>query len=110
MARTIEVVPPGDQPGKRKGRSVPTVRRTRVIVRKVGPWSVLRFSLLFYFCVMVAFWVALIVVYNFLGAIGVLHSIEHGIRGIGGKTRQQWTIHRGSLFSRVFTFWLVLVG
>jgi hypothetical protein len=28
----------------------PVGRRTRVVVRKVGPWSVLKFSLLFYLC------------------------------------------------------------
>jgi len=85
MARTIEVVPPGDQPPKRKGRSVPTVRRTRVVVKKVGPWSVLRF----------------------LGAIGVLHSIEHGVQGIGFS--KHWTIHGGWLFSRLFMIGLVMV-
>ena len=107
MARTIEVVPPGDQPGKRKGRSVSTVRRTRVVVKKVGPWSVLRFSLLFYFCVMVAVWFGLIILYNFLGAIGVLHSIEHGVQGIGFS--KHWTIHGGWLFSRLFMIGLVMV-
>ena len=65
MARTMEVVPPEDRP-RRRGRLV--ARRTRVIVKRVGPWSVLRFSLLFYFCVMLAFWIGLLVVYNFLGA------------------------------------------
>jgi len=111
VARTVEVVPPeDDRPKKRKGRASPAQpRRTRVIVRKVGPWSVLRFSLLFYFCVMVALWVALIVVYNFLGAIGVMHSIEHGIRGIGGKSWQNWSIHGGWLFSRLFMIGLVMV-
>ena len=53
MARTMEVVSPEeDRPRRPAGP-----RRTRVVVKKVGPWSVLRFSLLFYFCIMIAFWI-----------------------------------------------------
>ena len=55
MARTVEVVPEDQR--RRKG---PGARRTRVVVKKVGPWSVLRFSLLFYFCIMIALWVGLL--------------------------------------------------
>jgi hypothetical protein len=106
MARTIEVVPQEDKPRKRR-KAAAAARRTRVVVRKVGPWTVLRFSLLFYFCVMVAAWVGLVILYNFLGAIGVLDSIQRGIRGIGfAKT---WTIHGGWLFSRLFMIGLVMV-
>jgi hypothetical protein len=105
----MEVAPPEDRPRKRKGRTVPAVRRTRVVVKKVGPWSVLRFSLLFYFCVMVATWLGLLIIYKFLGAIGVLHSIEHGIRGIGTSVWKNWSIHGGWLFSRLFMIGLVMV-
>ena len=104
MARTMEVVPPEDRP-RRRGR--PTLRRTRVVVKRVGPWSVLRFSLLFYFCVMVAFWVGLLIVYNFLGAIGVLDSIEHGLRSI--NVAKHWTFHEGWIFSRLFMIGLIMV-
>jgi site-specific recombinase len=103
MARTIEVVPPEEN--KRRGNT--TVRRTRVVVRKVGPWSVLRFSLLFYFCVMVAFWLGLLILYGFLGAIGVLDSIERGIRGVGFS--KDWSLHAGWIFSRMFMIGLVMV-
>ena len=104
MARTMEVVPPEDRP-RRRGRLV--ARRTRVIVKRVGPWSVLRFSLLFYFCVMLAFWIGLLVVYNFLGAIGVLDSIERGMRSI--NVAKHWTFHEGWIFSRLFMIGLVMV-
>ena len=106
MARTMEVVPPEDRPDRPR-RTVP--RRTRVVVRRVGPWSVLRFSVIFYFFVMIAIWVAVLIVYNFLGAIGVLHSIEHGVRGLGGKTWKHWSIHGGWLFARLFMIGLVMV-
>src|SRR6266496_742559 len=102
----MEVVPPEDRPRKR-GRPAP--RRTRVVVKKVGPWSVLRFSLLFYFCVMVAFWVGLLIVYNFLGAIGVIPSIEHFVRSIGGHKWAAWSINGGWLLWRLFMIGLVMV-
>ena len=83
------------------------MRRTRVVVKKVGPWSVLRFSLLFYFCVMVAFWVGLLILYAFLGAIGVLDSVERGIRSVGFS--KDWTLQAGWIFSRLFMIGLVMV-
>ena len=111
MARTVEVVPQEEpqQPKKRRRVRAPSQapRRTRVVVKKVGPWSVLRFSLLFYFCVMVAVWIGLVVLYNFLGAIGVVDSIEKGIRGLGFS--KSWQIHGGWLFSRLFMIGLVMV-
>jgi hypothetical protein len=85
----------------------PAPRRTRVVVKKVGPWSVLRFSLLFYFCIMIAVWIGLVILYNFLGAIGVIDSIEKGIRGLGFS--KSWTIHGGWIFSRLFMIGLVMV-
>ena len=105
MARTMEVVPPEDRPSKRGRPAAP--RRTKVVVRRVGPWSVLRFSLLFYFCVMVAVWLGLLILYHFLGVIGVLHSIEHGLRSL--NIAKNWTFHGGWIFSRLFMIGLVMV-
>ena len=50
-------------------------RRARVVIRKVGPWSVLRFSLLFYTCVMLVIWLALMILYGIMSSLGVLDSI-----------------------------------
>jgi hypothetical protein len=50
-------------------------RRTRVEIRHVGIWSVLKFSLLFYFCVMLVVYFALLIIYLGLQASGVLDSI-----------------------------------
>ena len=106
MARTVEVVPPAESSSR---KSAP--RRTRVVVRKVGPWSVLRFSLFFYFCVMIALWIGLFIVYKFLDSIGVLHSIEHYMRGLsGGRVHwENWSFHTGWIFSRLFMIGLVMV-
>ena len=50
------------------------------------------------------------ILYNFLSAIGVLHSIEHGIRQVSsGATWKHWSFHAGWIFSRVFMIGLVMV-
>jgi hypothetical protein len=59
-------------------------RRTRVVVRHVGPLSVLKLSLIFYFCV----W--LIVFFGLMIAFGIASSL-----GVVDKTAQFW----GKLFS-----------
>ncbi len=51
-------------------------RRTRVIVRKVGPLSVMKFSLLFYLCMMLIVLFAMVIVYGILSAAGAIESLE----------------------------------
>ena len=55
-------------------RSAP--RRTRVVVRKVSPLSVLKFSLLFYLCLMLIALFAMVIVYGVLSAAGAIDSLE----------------------------------
>jgi hypothetical protein len=52
------------------------VRRTRVEVRRVGPLSVLKFSLIFYFCVFLVIYLALAIIWAILSASGVVDSLE----------------------------------
>ncbi|MDP9119248.1 MAG: DUF3566 domain-containing protein, partial [Actinomycetota bacterium] len=52
------------------------VRRTRVEVRRVGPLSVLKFSLIFYFCVFLVIYLALAIIWAILSASGVMDSLE----------------------------------
>ncbi|HJR97458.1 MAG TPA: DUF3566 domain-containing protein, partial [Actinomycetota bacterium] len=51
-------------------------RRTRVIVRKIGPLSVMKFSLLFYLCLMLIVLFAMVIVYGILSAAGAIESLE----------------------------------
>ncbi|MDP9329318.1 MAG: DUF3566 domain-containing protein [Actinomycetota bacterium] len=50
-------------------------QRTRVEIRRIGPWSALKFSLLFYFCVMLIVWIALLIIYLLLSAAGAVDSL-----------------------------------
>lgn len=82
-------------------------RRTRVVVRKVGPLSVLKFSLIFYFCVMLVLLGALMILYGVLDAIGALDSITRLIRDLFAD--QSFSIHADWLFTRGFAIGLAMV-
>lgn len=47
-----------------------------MVVRKVGPLSVLKFSLLFYLCLMLIVLIAMVIVYGILSAGGAVDSLE----------------------------------
>jgi Transmembrane domain of unknown function (DUF3566) len=51
-------------------------RRTRVEVRRIGPFSVLKFSLIFYFCVFLVIYLALAIIWGILSASGAIDSLE----------------------------------
>lgn len=76
----------------------PRSRQARVVVRKVGPWSVLKFSLLFYLCIMAVVLGALVILYGVLGAIGALDSVTSLIQELFAD--DQFEIHGDWLFTR----------
>jgi hypothetical protein len=65
------VRPPAETRLPRRG-----VRRTRVEVRRIGPLSVLKFSLIFYFCVFLVIYLALAIIWGILSASGAIDSLE----------------------------------
>jgi hypothetical protein len=54
----------------------PAQRRVKVAIRKVNPWSVLKFSLLFYLCLMLVFLVGFVILWGILDAAGIVRSVE----------------------------------
>jgi hypothetical protein len=52
------------------------VRRTRVEVRRIGPFSVLKFSLIFYFCIFLVIYLSLAIIWGILSASGAIDSLE----------------------------------
>jgi hypothetical protein len=52
------------------------VRRTRVEIRRIGPLSVLKFSLIFYFCVFLVIYLSLAIIWGILSASGAIDSLE----------------------------------
>jgi Transmembrane domain of unknown function (DUF3566) len=87
-----------------RGEASPsTGRRTNVVIRRINAWSVLKFSLLFYFCLMLVFMFALLLLYWVLGVIGVLDSLSKLLSDIGfGSPRTGFEFHGYWIFSRLF--------
>ncbi len=55
-------------------------RRARLVVRRVDPWSVLKFALLFSLCLLIVFVVAVAALYYALDALGVFDSLNQFFR------------------------------
>ena len=94
---------------KRERRQLGRLRARKVhrVVRHVDPWSVLRLSLLFYFCLFVVVMVAGTLLYNLAGAAGTISSIESFIKDIGAfKT---FSFKGGTIFRASLLAGLILV-
>jgi len=86
----------------RRGDSFAGGRRAKLVVRKVEPWSVLKFSLLFYFCLMLVFLLAFVILYWVLGVTGVLDSIAKVLSDVGFGGTAGFEFHGYWIFSRLF--------
>jgi hypothetical protein len=99
----LETAPP-----EAAGASRPTARRVRVQIRKVNPFSVLRFSLLFYFCLMLVVLLGLAILYAILSAAGVLDSVAGLLTDVGFGDRQgNFEFDTGYIFRTLFLIGLV---
>src|SRR3989442_4675169 len=101
--RTVEV-PQGPEEGRA------AARKTTVVIRRLEPWSVLKFSLLFYFCMMLIVVFALIIVYWALAVVGVLDSIAHLLSTAGfGAPKTRFKFHPVCVLSRLLLMGVVVV-
>ena len=99
----LETAPP-EAPGAAR----PAARRVRVQIRKVNPFSVLRFSLLFYFCLMLVVILGLAILYAILSAGGVLDSVAGLLTDVGFGDRQgNFEFNTGFIFRTLFLIGLV---
>jgi hypothetical protein len=79
-------------------------RRARLVIRKIDPWSVLKFSLLFYFCLLLIMLLGSAIIFAILKAFGVISNIEKLIRDLSEAT---FTISGGAIFRWLFLFGLL---
>jgi hypothetical protein len=59
-------------------------RRVRVTIRRINPWSVLKVSLVLYFCLLLVILLGLAILFGILDAAGVVRSVEEFLTVIWG--------------------------
>lgn len=101
------VAPPKPAGGGPSPRAERRARQARVVIRKVGPWSVFKLSLLFYFCVMLVILLALGMLYSVLGAVGAIDSVTRLARDLFAD--QSFEIHGGWIFTRLTLIGIAMV-
>ena len=78
--------PTGAGPAAKTGPTVQPLRgkprRARLVIRRVDPWSVLKFALLFSICLLVVFVVAVTALYFALDSLGVFEEVNKFIRDV----------------------------
>lgn len=75
--------PVDDVPAAPVPAAAARARTSRVVVRRVDPWSVLKLSLLFYLCVCLVLLVAGCILWAGASAAGVVENIEGFVSDIG---------------------------
>jgi ABC-type amino acid transport system permease subunit len=91
-----------------RGGARPGPRRIRVEVRKISPWSVLKFSLLFYLCLMLVILVGVGILYAVLSAAGILDSFADLLTGVGfGDAQGNFAFDPGYIFRTLFLVGLI---
>jgi hypothetical protein len=77
-------------------------RKAKVVVRRIDPWSVLKFSLLFYSCLLLIFLLTLGILFWVLGVTGVLDSLSEFLVGMGlGSAEAGFEFDGFWIFSRL---------
>jgi len=104
--RTPPAAAPRDIAAKPEAERKPAIqvrrlRRGRLAIRKIDPWAVLKFSLVFYFCMLLIFMLGTAVIFATLKAFGVIDNIERVLRNL----QIDFTIAGGSIFR-----WFFLIG
>lgn len=101
----------GTTAGDVPAASRPGTRRARVAVRRVDPWSVLKFTFVFSLALLIVWVVAVAVLYAVLSAMGVFDSVQNAI----GVFTDPSNASPGTRFTEFFSFrrvlgWTALVG
>lgn len=106
----IEKAPDAPRPLSKKERKQLGRLRARKVhrtVRHVDPWSVLKLSLVFYFCLFVIVMVAGTILWNLASAAGTIGSVESFFKEIG--VLDTFTFQGGTIFRATFLIGLILV-
>lgn len=106
--RPAPVSPVAERPPRsRKPARTEQRRHARVVVRKVGPWSVFKMSVIFYLCVMLVALGAGVILFGMLSAMGLIDSLEELANELGFGPG--FTVHGDWLFIRGVWYGAALV-
>ena len=90
------------RPLARPAAMAPAVdRRARLVLRRLDPWSVLKFSVVFYFCLMLISLLIFAVIWFVLVNMGVFEDVT----SFAGKVNLEVTFPAGTVFR-----WYVFAG
>src|SRR2546421_12537578 len=81
-------------------------RRARLTVKRIDPWSTLKFSFVYSLAGLVVLLVAVVALYGIVDAMGVLDSIRSFLRDVEGN--KSGGIAAWMNFGRVFTVALIV--
>jgi hypothetical protein len=102
---TIEATSQEPVPAGNRG---PVIRRVRVSIRRISPWSVLKVSMVFYFCLLLVILVGLGILYGVLSTAGILDSVAELLTGVGfGDAQGNFAFDAGYIFRMLFLVGLI---
>jgi hypothetical protein len=84
MTRPMSVGPTATAATRKGGR------RARLTVKRIDPWSTLKFSFVYSLAGLVVLIVAVIALYSIVDAMGVIESIRSFLRDVGGNSTVEW--------------------
>jgi hypothetical protein len=109
MTMATTSTPQRTQP--QQGVRRPSARKVRVVVRRINPWSVLKMSLLFYFCLMLVVLVGLGILYGVLDSLGILDTTEELLSELGfGEGTTGFEFNAGYIFRTLLLIGLISTG
>jgi hypothetical protein len=101
-SRTVVKAPKPERPKLR-------ARRVHRLVRHVEPWSVLKISLIFYFCIWIIMLVAATFLWRVASGSGVIDNIESFIEEIFALEEGSFSLEAGQMFRAYAVGGLVMV-
>jgi hypothetical protein len=104
---TSRPAPTGTQPTSSRRDPMPAPRnvRRRVTIHRVHPWSVLKLSLIFYFCMLLVVMAGLAMFWSIVIRVGVIQALQEEADKFGAAVQ----VNGGNLARLVFLIGLVNV-
>ena len=95
------------QPARRADRM--QARKTHRLVRHIEPWSVLKISLIFFFCIWVILLTAAVLLWQVAASSGIIDNIESFIEEIFALEKGSFSFEAGQMFRAYAVGGLVMV-